>query len=176
MSYLRVPNIKTRGVHLSAVALTITAVGLAACGDDDADKTAAKPVSDVNRTATDGGGGDEVVLIKTHLKIPAGEVLRGSSIGDSTFCPGGRFRDRNGSQEGSLVRTFRCSGGHLTISFVPGYPQKDPTGGQHQTGPWKVVKGSGQFEGRRGHGRMVVRFPNADKPEGRETFTGTVTR
>ena len=64
--------------------------------------------------------GGEAILIKTRLTIPVGEVLRGSSIGDSAFCPGGRFRDRHGGTgEGTVVKTFRCPGGRLTITFSP---------------------------------------------------------
>jgi hypothetical protein len=69
-----------------------------------------------------------------------------------------------------IVRAFRCPGGSLTISF-------QPTGsGRTQSGDWEVVRGSGSFEGLSGGGRMRVVFETGQHPEGRETFTGTVTR
>jgi hypothetical protein len=111
----------------------------------------------------------EAILIKTHITFrasPVGEVLRGSFIGDAAFCPGGRFRDRFDGR--NVIKTFRCRNGRLTISFLP-HP-----GGPVQSSPWKVVSGSGRFEGLRGHGWMVVRSREGRPPEGRETFTGTV--
>jgi hypothetical protein len=118
------------------------------------------------------GGDGEAILIKTHIKFrpanTAGEVLRGSFIGDSAFCRGGRFRDRPTHDE--VIKTFRCGNGRLTISFRPG---GEPTA-MTASGPWKVVNGSGRFEGLRGHGWMVFRAEGPRSPEGRETFTGTV--
>lgn len=110
----------------------------------------------------------EAILIKTRItfgpKAATGEVLRGSFIGDSAFCRGGRLRDRPG--EGGVIRTFRCPNGSLKISFRPrGEP---PT----VSSPWKVVGGSGRFEELRGHGWMVER--DAGPRQGRETLTGTV--
>ena len=157
-----------------ALALTGAAVGLAACGDDDADKAQTTPASAVNRPAADSGGGAEAIRIKTHLTIPTGKVLDGSTLGDSPFCPGGTFRDE-GTSTGNL-KTFQCPGGRLTIDFSPGEPREDSAGGQNQSGPWKVVTGSGEFAGLRGHGRMTVRFESSEADESRETFTGTVTR
>ncbi len=52
--------------------------------------------------------------------MTAGEVLSGSTIGDSAFCPGGRFGDRHGEPPlGLVVKTIRCPGGRLTITFSP---------------------------------------------------------
>ena len=126
-------------------------------------------------TATEEG---ETILIKTHVTIsPArtgatGEVLRGSSIGDSPFCPGGAFRDKHGNDTIGLVdRTFRCPKGRLRIGFTPGVPQ-----GRTQAGPWKIVSGTGAFEGLRGDGEMETKYERGSFDEGRETFTGTVTR
>ncbi len=162
-----VPYIEMHRVRWFAVALAVTAIGLGACGDDDGDGGGA---TDRDRFVA-GGEGGEAILIKTRLDIPVGEVLRGSSIGDSAFCPGGRFRDRKGGNgEGSMVKTFRCPDGRLTISF-------SPVGGQsctRQSGSWRIVDGSGRFEGLRGHGRMKVKFRS--EAEGRETFTGTVAQ
>lgn len=151
-----------------ALALIGAAVVVAACGDDDADTTAERPVADAG----------EPIKIKTHLSFPTGDVLRGSSIGDEAFCPGGSFRDRESGA--SVTKTISCSDGRLTIRFNPRYPQGDPDAGRTQRSAWTIVTGSGRFEGARGHGTMVVRFEkisaSGEFDEGRETFTGTVTR
>ena len=154
-----------------AVVLIGAAVGIAACGDDDADTTAKQPVADAG----------EPITIKTRLSIPTGDVLGGSSIGDEAFCPGGRFRDRESTGAvDSVTKTISCSGGRLTLRFNPRYPQGDPDGGRTQRSAWTIVSGSGEFKGLRGHGTMVVRFAkpsaNGEFNDGRETFTGTVTR
>src|SRR5215218_903598 len=89
-----------------AMPLAIASLGLAACGDDDADQAERTVGPDVDRTVSAprrrGQRGDPH---KTHLTIPTGDVLSGSVIGDSRFCRGGTFRDEDGNPE---VR--RCSG------------------------------------------------------------------
>ena len=120
-------------------------VGLPGCGDDDDDddggsQQGATPVAS-----------SEPILIKARVDIPTGEVLGGSSIGDSPFCPGGTCRDRHGSADpsvppyGLVDRTFRCPDGSLRIGFTPGEPL-----GRTQAGPWKVVSGTGAFKGLQG--------------------------
>jgi hypothetical protein len=142
--------------NLLAVVAALAALSLAviACGDDDGDED-----------GTTAGEGGDAVLIKTHIKFtpaapPTGEVLPGSFIGDSAFCPGGRFRDRP-AEPPTVLKTLRCPDGRLTISFSP------------PRGPWRIVNGSGRFEGLRGRGRM--RFLEVGRTEGRETFTGTIS-
>jgi hypothetical protein len=156
-----------------ALALVVTALGIAACGDEGGTTTGAE---EAGTTAEEGG---VPILIKTHLafvedptaKVGAmGEVLSGSTIGDSAFCSGGRFSDRHGEPPlGSVVKTFRCPGGRLTITFSPTQPSLK------QSSDWEVVKGSGRFEGLSGGGRMKAVFESKGG-EGRETFTGTVTQ
>ena len=164
MSDRRVPYIEMRPVRWFALALAVTAIGLAGCGNDDGDEAGG--------SAHPGRGG-EAILIKTRLNIPVGEVLPGSVIGDSAFCPGGRFHDRHGGPGlGTVVKTFRCPNGRLTIAFSPVGEQSCA----RQSSSWRIVKGSGRFEGLRGHGRMEVEFERAARSEGRETFTGTVAR
>jgi hypothetical protein len=173
MSDLRVPYIEMRRVRWFAAALAVTAIGLAGCGDDDRDGGVASAVPDVDRISADRGAGGEAIVIKTRLTIPVGEVLPGSVIGDSAFCPDGRFRDRHGGAGlGTVVKTFRCPNGRLTITFSPVGKQSCA----RQSSSWRIVNGSGSFEGLRGHGRMKVRFGSAAPSEGRETFTGTVAR
>lgn len=124
-------------------------------------------------------------MIKTHARlidipkgevlvgdfVSSGEVLGGSLIGDSPFCPGGTFRDVHGPPDIGLVdRTFRCPDGSLRIGFSPGVPH-----GRTQTGPWRVISGTGAFEGLGGYGRMEMKYePGTSATKGRETSTGTV--
>jgi hypothetical protein len=155
--------VSERARHWLALALVLTALGIAACGDDDGDET-----------GTHGNAGGEPILIKTHLDAlnargeSTGEVLSASTIGDSAFCSGGTFADAPGEPQ-VVVRTFRCPGGTLTITFSTTQP------GLKQSGDWEVVKGLNGFEGLIGGGRMRGVLESS-VGEGRETFTGTVTR
>ena len=161
----------------------VSLLGIAACDDDDGDEGGT--TTGAEEAGTNAGGDEtgtsaresgERILIKTHLAPlnaegeSSGEVLSGSTIGDSAFCAGGRFADAAGAPPvESVVRTFRCPGGTLTITFTttpPGVPQR---------GDWKVVKGLVGFEGLSGGGRMRGVLESSGG-EGRETFTGTVTR
>ena len=151
---------------LLALALLVTAFGLAACGDDDDDEG-----------GTTTGAGGEPILITTHLEplknpeeTTTGQVLPASTIGDSAFCRGGTFRDApTQPPDEDIVRLFRCSSGTLTISFVPS------GSGRKLTGDWEVVRGSGRLEGVSGGGQLKTVFVST-QGEGRETFTGKVTR
>jgi hypothetical protein len=169
MSDLRVPYIEMRRARWFAVALAVTAIGLAGCGDDG-EGGGTSAVRDVDRVSANRGGDGDTIRIKTRLRIPVGEVLPGSYIGDSDFCPVGRFRDQHGGAGpvGTVVKTFRCPNGRLTITFRP----LGETSCTRQSSSWRIVNGSGRFERLRGHGRMKVEFTGPSK--GRETFTGTV--
>jgi hypothetical protein len=171
MSDIRVPYIEMRRARWFAAALAVTAIGLAGCGDDG-EGSGTRAVPDVDRVSADRGGRSEEIRIKTRLSVPVGEVLSGAYIGDSEFCSGGRFRDQHGGSGavGTVVKTFRCPNGRLTISFRPVGTESCA----RQGGSWRLVNGSGRFEGLRGHGRMNVEFTAPSK--GRETFTGTVAR
>jgi hypothetical protein len=68
-------------------------------------------------------------------------------------------------------RTFRCPDGSLRIGFTPGVRQ-----GRTQTGPWKVLSGTGVFEGLQGSGQMETKYEGSSDRKGHETFTGTVAR
>jgi hypothetical protein len=161
------------------------AIGIAACGGDDD----ATPVTDTERESTaDAGAGGESILIKTDVEINIpeggpvsgtttgeGEILGGSSLGDSHFCPGGTFRDQHGDDPavGLVLRTFDCPDGSLDIGFTPGPPTTPRT----QAGPWRVLEGTGAFEDLQGDGQMEIKYePGTRATEGRETFTGTVAR
>ena len=151
------------------VLLMVSLLGIAACDDDDGDQAGT-----TTETGTSGKGGGEPILIKTHLAPvnergeTVGVVLSGSTIGDSAFCAGGKFANAPGEPP-TVVRTFRCPGGTLVITFTSTPPDVK------QRSDWEVVKGLGSFEGLSGGGRMRgVLESNGD--EGRETFAGTVTR
>jgi hypothetical protein len=161
-----------------ALILTVTALGLAACGDDDdGDESGTTAATNVETTSTTAAESDEAILIKTRVDIPAGEVLGGSTIGDSPFCKGGTFRDVHGTEDpsvppyGLLDRTFRCPDGSLRIGFTPGTPK-----GQTQAGPWRAVSGTGAYKGLTGGGEMEAKFEPGSNSKGREKFTGTVAR
>jgi hypothetical protein len=148
-----------------ALALTFAAIGLAACGGDDGGGNGTN-----SQRAAAPKAASKKLLIKTRLTIPTGEVVGGSSIGDSSFCRGGKFRDRDSKLDpGSVDRTVRCSDGNLRIGFTPGEPR-----GRTQVGPWKIISGTGAYKGLRGSGRMEVTFESRSSSKGRETFTGTV--
>ena len=165
------------------VLLMVSLLGVAACGDDDGDEGGTTTGAEEAGTTA---GGDETgasadesgepILIKTHLAPlnaggeSSGEVLSGSTIGDSAFCAGGKFLDSAvQAASRSVLRSFRCPGGTLTITFTSTPPDVK------QRSEWKVVNGVGRFEGLSGGGRMRGVLESTGGG-GRETFTGTVTR
>jgi len=161
-----------------AILLTASVVGIAACGDTDADGDAggATATADVEATSTTAAESNEAILIKTRLFAPdaqgktSGEVVSGSTLGDSAFCAGGKFVDGPVQiPERSVLRSFRCPGGSLSITFTSTPPDVA------QRSDWKVVNGVGRFEGLGGGGRMRGVLDSGGEG-GRETFTGTVTR
>jgi hypothetical protein len=165
------------------VLLTVSLLGTAACGDDDRDKSGTATPGAEEAETTAGGDetgasakeGGEPIVIKTHLGPPnaqgkmSGEVLSGSTIGDSAFCARGKFTDGPVVMPSRLVlRSFRCPGGTLTITFTSTPPDVE------QRSDWKVVNGLGRFDGLSGGGRMTGVLESGGEG-GRETFTGTVT-
>lgn len=145
------------------MALAVMALGLAACGDDDADE------SDASANPAESA---EEIVIETHItfarnEAPMGEILDESTIGGSPFCPGGTFSDQQSGVEWFIEKSIECDDGTLEIGFSPG----EPSGGT-QAGPWEVLSGSGAYEELRASGEMEVEF--ASRTEGRETFTGSV--
>ena len=166
-----------------SVLLMVSLLGIAACGDDDGDKGGTTTGSDEAVTAaggddneTDANESGEPIRIKTRLAPlnaqgeSTGKVLFGSTIGDSAFCAGGKFLDSAVQEPSrSVLRSFRCPSGTLTITFTSTPPDVE------QRSDWKVVKGVGRFEGLSGGGRMRGVL-DSKRGGGRETFTGTVTR
>jgi hypothetical protein len=159
-------------VRWLALALTLATVVLAACGDGDGDRNGGATAPGVDDGVS--GEGSQEIVIETRVNFEqdvTGEVLEGSFIGDSPFCPGGTFSDQEGNDEIGLVdRTFECPDGTLRIGITPGVGQ-DGT----QTGPWQVVSGTGAYEGVEGDGQWRVTLDPGDDTKGRETFTGTVS-
>ena len=106
-------------------------VGLPACGEDDWRRRRNNYRRRRDRNDRPRGLA-EPILIKTDvtfLKIltakaeTTGEVLPGSTLGDAPFCVGGTFSDRSGEPPlGLVVKTIRCPGGDLTITFSPTQP------------------------------------------------------
>ena len=145
-----------------AVAIALT-VG---CGGDN--DGAIRTVT-VSPAEEDAQGTGDAILIETRISSAAnhsGEVLSGSVIGESQFCPGGKT---TGGSEGPLITTtFHCRDGVLKVSYSPT---------QHslvQGAPWEVVSGTGRYKELRGGGSMVAKFRSDDPQQGGETFAGTV--
>jgi hypothetical protein len=167
-----ITRLRQRQARSLTSALLVATVGLAACGDEGGNGTA---------TGADGEATEEIV-IETRVVFPespegpvTGEVLDGSAIGDSPFCPGGTFEDQHGTEDpseppyGLVDRTYECPDGTLRMGFSPGHPE-----GGVQSGPWTIVSGTGAYEGLQGTGQMeTAAVPGGG--EAGETFTGTVS-
>lgn len=157
-----------------AVALSLTAITLAGCGGRDGeDRTASAPTTSLRESAADSEA--VPILIKTRVNIPTGKVLAGSTIGESSFCPGGTFKDKHGAYDIGLVeRTMSCKDGTLRMGLDPQMPVGDA-----QRGPWRIISGTGAYAGWGGSGEMVIRYDPGDTPQhptrGRERYTGTVS-
>ena len=149
------------------VLMSIAAVGLTACS---APAEAPTPTS----SSTPAASAPEVVrgdgiLIETRItdaRAHTGEVLDGSLLGESAFCPGGTS---TGSSQGAVITTiFECPEGTLTVTYAP------TQFSLVQSSPWEIASGTGSFEGLIGGGSMVAAFGPEDPDSGREIFTGTV--
>ena len=161
-----------------ALPLLLSTLTLAACGEESGDgESSSRPTSSAE---------PEQILITTNVKLDipdgavqvgdptgGGEILEGSSVGDSPFCPDGTFRDSHGEASTGLVdRMIECPEGTLRIGFTPGPPDDDGS----QSGPWRILDGAGAFEQWEGSGEMsTVYKPKTHGTEGSEKFTGTVT-
>ena len=108
------------------VLLMVSLLGISACSDDDEDESGATTGAEEagttaggDETGTSAEEGGERILIKTRLDPvnargeTTGEVLSGSTIGDSAFCAGGKFLDGPVKPpDRSVVRSFRCHRRH----------------------------------------------------------------
>lgn len=155
------------------VLVAIAAIGLSACGaqTDGNDPPAAPGETPASQTSPSAPLSGDAILIETQItdaRSHEAEVLDGSVIGESAFCPGGKAK---GASEGpTITTTFTCSAGTLTVQYAP--MQRSLV----QSATWEVVSGTGDFEGLRGGGSMVAAFESDDPDSGQETFTGTVSR
>ena len=159
---------RPRQMRWLALALAVTTVGVAGCGDT--------PAGD-DDAAAGATKSSEKIVIKTSAKlieiVDTGTILGGSTLGGAPFCRGGTWSGGHGNLSYDwLDKNIKCPDGTLRIAFDP-----RTTKGQTDSGPWKVVSGTGAYKGVRGSGQMKIKFPPGDMPTtGRETFTGTVVR
>jgi hypothetical protein len=161
----------------AAVLVLAGAVVLAGCGGDD-------DAADTGAASTTVPGG-KAIVIRTKIAVAAisgskpiatGDVLEGSTLGDSPVCAGGTILDSHASRHpdvkpyGLIARTITCPDGTVRLGFTPG-----PTQNLSQTGTWTIVSGTGAFERLRGSGEMKTRYDPDDPELARETLTGTAT-
>ena len=152
------------------VLLMVSLLGIVACGDGGGEVRTVTVETPADAEQGPPATGD-AILIETRItsaRKHAGEVLDGSVIGESAFCPGGK--STGGSTGATITATFHCRGGRLTVSYSP--TQRSLV----QSSDWEIVSGTGSFKGLRGGGWMVANFGSEDPEKGGETFTGTVTR
>jgi hypothetical protein len=160
-----------------AVMLVLVGVlALGACGG------AGEGTADTSAVSTIEPRGEPIV-IRTRVVIAAeagaepiatGEVLDGSTLGDSPFCSGGTVLDSHGSTDPAewlILETITCPDGIVGLHVRP-----DPAQGLNQTGSWTIVSGTGAFEGLSGSGEMEVVYDPDEEAPTHVTFTGTVTR
>ncbi len=157
-----------------AAALALAALALTGCGASNEDDVVADSTSGPSDSPS--GAVSEPILITTRVNLPTGEILDGSNVDASPFCPGGTVADQHGTPEiGFVDRTITCSDGTLRVGFDPHEPVGDT-----QRGPWRLISGTGAYKGWEGGGDFVTTYDANDKrvhPSlGRERFTGTVTR
>ena len=107
---------------------------LGACGGDEDD---AADTSAASTTAPRG----EPIVIRTRKNvsltegaepIATGEVIEGSTLGDSTFCVGGSVLDSHGSSDPTvwlIIETITCPDGSLKLRLKPDRSARpDPDG------------------------------------------------
>ncbi len=155
------------------ILVAITAIGLSACGAENAESDSPNTPTEApeTETATSAPVRGDAILIETRItdaRLHTGEVLGGSVLGESAFCEGG---ETTGSSAGpTITATFTCPSGTLTVQYAP--TQRSLV----QSAEWEVVSGTGSFEGLRGGGYMVAAFGSDNPDVGREVFTGTVSQ
>jgi hypothetical protein len=164
----------SRRARWLAAAMTVTAIALAACGADGGHAATDRTTDRPSKSAA-AAGQAEPILIKTRVDTPTGKIVDGSTIGDSPFCRGGTVEDMHGTPTIGLVdRTITCRDGTLRMGFDPQVPV-----GNTQGGPWRIISGTGAYDGWQGSGEMVIRYDPSDKrahpTRGRERYKGTIT-
>lgn len=167
-----------RGHGALALALVVNAIVLAACGGDDDTSSATSSVG-VTSTSSEAGKGRAQFVLKTSVRFPktgdaTGEVVSGSRLGDSEFCIGTKFRDRQSGGGWFINRTLRCGDGQITLGFTP----NTGVGNGTQSGKWGIIGATGRYRGLKGSGELNVIYPaqRGAHTKGQEAFTGTVTQ
>ena len=169
---------KTRSMRRATVSVvlgtSVAALGFVGCaGDSGSAGTITVTAADASaqETSTRAPVSGDAILIETRVtnaRRHTSEVLDGSVIGESAFCPGGKIS--GGSEGPTITSTFHCPGGTLTLRYAPTQPKLV------QGNVWEIVSGTRRFKGLRGGGSMVAKFENDNPDRGREFFTGTVGR
>ena len=160
-----------------AVVLVLGGVlSLAACGGDEDD------AADRSMAPTTAPRGEPIVIRTRKLvalrertePIATGEVLEGSTLGDSPFCAGGTVLDSHGSSNPTvwlIIETITCRDGTVRLRLEP-----DSSSGLTQTGSWTIASGTGTFERLRGSGEIEAVYDPDPAAPAHVTLTGTVTR
>ncbi len=163
-----------RAPRLAAV-LTLAAIALTGCGGEGGGEPTAADRAPASPSTSEAVGAPEPIVIRTHVVLPAVTILKGSTVGNSSFCPGGTAEDQHGTPDIGLVdRTITCRDGTLRMGFDPQQPTGDT-----QRGPWRIISGTDAYAGWAGRGEMVTRYDPRDNSQHptdwSERFTGTVT-
>ena len=154
------------------VLVGVLLVGACGGGEDGASETSAKSEQVEIRTSVVGAATPGAEPIAT------GEVVEGSTLGGSPFCVGGTILDSHGSTDPEvalIARTITCPDGKVRMDLTPEVSQEMPQD-LTQTGSWKIVSGTGAFEGLHGSGEMEIVYDPDPAAPARGTYTGTVTR
>ena len=160
----------------AVVLVLFGALSLGACGGDEDD------AADTNAASTTVPRGEPIVIRTRKLvalteraePIATGEILEGSTLGDSPFCEGGTVLDSHASSDPTvwlIVETITCPHGTVKLRLEP-----DPSPGLNQTGSWTIASGTGTFERLRGRGEMEAVYDPDPAAPAHVTLTGTVTR
>jgi hypothetical protein len=170
-------------VAKAALVVSIGVLFVGGCGGD------ADEAADTSAAST-AAPSSEPLVIRTSLiiataygsePIATGEVLEGSTLGDSPFCIDGTILDSHKSPDaaaepyGPVYRTVTCPTGTVALGLTPDVTSDEPQG-EPQKGSWTIVGGTAAFETLRGSGKMETVYGRDERAPVRETLTGTVTR
>ena len=164
------------------VLVLLGALVLGACGGDD-------EAADTSAVSTTAPRGDPIVIreklivaeVEGSEPIATGTILAGSTLGGRPFCVGGTIVDSHASldpkMEPYLIDVkITCPDGTVRIGFTPEVGAGPvPEEGQSQKGVWRIVSGTGAFEGLRGSGKSEAVYGSSPSSPVRQTLTGTAT-
>ncbi len=157
-------------VAVAVAMLVICACGSHATATDSTTKPSSPTTPAPSSTVTATG---QPLMLRNRVAGFNGRVMDGSVLGESSFCPGGLLRHERGSPDIGFpaVNELRCKDGTVRIGFGPGPDQMEHL---VQTSVWRILDGTGRYEGAVGDGRMIVQFEDGQPPRGVETFVGLV--